>query len=205
MLKHPWLLSAMITAASMVYAFTRYVIFSDVALAQVPLFVTNKAVSMAGVAVVGLASFGRQHHERRLLGLIGFALVGVHVLVSLQLSHPAYYSKLYLAGGQMSMRGELAMLLGVLACVPLVWLLFKTPRAAIRSEKPAGRSRSLVPWLGRALLLLTAGHVAAIGAPGWTAFETWPGRLPPITLLSFLLATGLVVGAMLRQRRRRSR
>jgi len=45
-------------------------------------------------------------------------------------------------------------------------------------------------WIVRAVLALIALHCLLIGWSGWWTPATWPGCLPPITLLSFLFAMG---------------
>ena len=60
-----------------------------------------------------------------------------------------------------------------------------------------------MPWLGRLILLLTAFHVLAIGGPGWLRVHTWPGNLPPITLLAFAAALGMFIVLLVRDRSHR--
>ena len=46
--------------------------------------------------------------------------------------------------------------------------------------------------MGYWALALACGHTFAMGYKGWFDIATWPGRLPPITLLGFLAALSAV-------------
>jgi hypothetical protein len=178
--------------ASTAYAVARYIVFGDVSPEQLPLFVANKAVSLAGLALIGLSSLAREHERRKELGLTGLALTGVHVVASLGMLTPAYYAKLFGSAGRMTWQGELSMLAGAAACIPLMQLYRATPYGRLPQNQTVP-GRSLIPWLGRSALLLTAAHVLVMGYTGWTDWQSWPGRLPPITLLSFLIAVAAVL------------
>lgn len=109
------------------------------------------------------------------------------------------------------------MLTGVVALVMILWLYRVTPLGLYRvtplaeateHEKPSPpidvqsavgkRRRGLVPGLGRLVLLFTALHVFFMGYTKWMDETSWPGYLPPITLLSFVSGVGFVVSRMLR-------
>ena len=91
------------------------------------------------------------------------------------------------------------MLAGVLGLGFLAWLLWATAEQANGSSDSNGNV-SLLPWVGRAVLICGAVHVALMGWDIWFAPEKWEnyGHLPPITLLSFVTA---VVFLFLRRRR----
>ena len=90
----------------------------------------------------------------------------------------------------MTGNAALSMLAGALGAGALLWLFHSTKVRPVDGQ----RSRtSLVPGLGRALLLFTAVHVALIGVSGWFELQTWSGSLPPMTLLSFVIAAALMV------------
>ena len=80
-----------------------------------------------------------------------------------------------------------------------VELLWATVEQANGSSDSNGNV-SLLPWVGRAVLICGAVHVALMGWDIWFAPEKWEsyGHLPPITLLSFVTA---VVFLFLRRRR----
>ena len=200
----------LILFVSLVYAVFRYHerFWGSHNLDQVPLFIVNKAVSVAAIGMIGLAvaartlargwpgGFGGVARDRRRIGMTGFGLAGLHTLLSLAILTPNYFGKLYKEGGQMHLMGELSILAGAVAVVLLVW----------QSRLPAahaGDDRRVLRRLGLWVLLLTGVHVAALGWRGWLEPGAWPGGLPPITLLSCVIAmAGLVLGLWPSRRRR---
>jgi hypothetical protein len=106
-------------------------------------------------------------------------------MLSLMVLDPAYLPKLYLPDGKMTGTAEAAMLVGAVAAMLLGWLLYRTAERPVDTQL---RGASLVRGLGRVALLLVAVHVACIGWAGWFDIASWPGGLPPITLISFAAA-----------------
>ena len=119
--------SAVIFGASLLYAVLRYHIAGDVAWRHFPLFILNKATSLAAVMFVAssylIGKIFRWHdHDKALrlvvikfCGLMGFFLAAVHAFFSLCLLSPAYYGKYFDDGGRLNLTGEIAMTVGVLA------------------------------------------------------------------------------------------
>ncbi len=181
------LLAPMAVLAGLGYAVLRYVIAAGASPEQIPLFITNKAIAVAGLVLIGMASLvpGARRHR---LGTTGLLLVLLHLLMSFAILNPVYFAKFYAPTGYMHWQAELSLLAGALGTVVLVRL----------ATVPviADGFRSLIPGAGRLVLLLSALHVGAIGYPSWSDTAHWPGRLPPITLLSFLLAMGFVVARL---------
>lgn len=168
---------------------------------QLPLFIFNKALSVAALFLIALAVAARSlaHYigrlkgikrDRRTIGLVGFVFAAVHSGISLALLTPDYYAKFYRTTGTMNLVGELSMLAGILAMTLLVW----------QAQLPAAKAeddRRTLRQLGLGVLVLSAIHVAVMGWPGWFEPATWPGGLPPLTLWSFGIAlTGLSLGAL---------
>ncbi len=192
-------LLAGLTGAGLAYAIVRYNVFKGVPWDQLPIYVANKAIAFVGLVMLGLSRVVVEKNRRKNLGLTGALLVAVHVLLSLILAWPKYYESFYAATGQMTLSAELSMLAGALGTGGLLWLFYVT---TVRPVAGQTHRTSLVPGLGRAVLLFTAIHVALIGMRGWFDFASWPGSLPPITLLSFALAAAL--GFMPKARRKPS-
>lgn len=179
-----WIVAAQVMLVTMGYAVLRYVLLGGVSADRLPVFVTNKAVAVVGLVMLGTASLV-SGAQRAAFGAIGFGCVLLHLLLSLTVLSPAYLAKLYTADGRFTAAAEWSMLAGAVA-VMVLYLLSKAP------AKPAG-ARSLRLGAGQLVLALSAIHVLAIGYPSWSQPDTWPGHLPPITLLSFLIAIGLLV------------
>jgi hypothetical protein len=191
---HRLLFSAVVAVAA-AYAALRYNVFAGVPWGQLPLFVSNKGLSMASVTLIGgsylVGRFrwsGRSGSESRravarAAGLAGFGLAVIHVFVSFAVLGPPAYPGLF-DGGVLSLAGWVCLLFGALATALLALpAIYSFPRW--RTLLGAHRFRP-AQLLGYAALALTAGHVLSVGAHNWTAVSAWPGGLPPISLLSFI-------------------
>ncbi len=92
---------------ALVYAVVRYHLAGDVEWRHFPLFILNKATSLAAVILVASSySIGKvirwHDHDKALrlvvikfCGLMGFFLAAVHAFFSLCLLSPAYYGKYF--------------------------------------------------------------------------------------------------------------
>ena len=161
------------------YAALRYVVFGTSSAQQLPAWVLNKALALSSLFALALGIRAQGRGDRlaagRYLALFSQQAL-LHVLLTLTLFSPAYYSKLYQGlhqglyqGARLSALGEFAVLAGAVTAV----LLVRTSERS-RTALLAGLAALLIP-------------LAALGAPGWRAAATWPGGLPPLTLLGFLL------------------
>ncbi|MEM9416293.1 MAG: hypothetical protein AAGA29_12575 [Planctomycetota bacterium] len=190
-------------ATCLAYAVVRYIVFGDVLPAQLPVFITNKALSLAGLTLIVLAVGARPiaaalpvaswlRDDRRTLGMVGLAFSAVHTVLSLMLLGPAYFGKFYSPTGQMTAVGEWAMLLGASALALLVWQSRVAPPTRPGVPNRAAAHRRM---LGTGVLTLAMLHVGVMGWKGWFAPADWPGGLPPITLLSACVAlVGIALG-----------
>ena len=176
-----------ILAVSMAYAVLRYNVAGDAALNQIPAFILNKAVSYTALVLFGIALLQRDTFRRRSLGFWAAGTAGVHILLSFVLLNPGYFGQFYTESGTFTWSAELAWLTGAVATMLIVGLMLHTPSGHQKTTS------SLRPGWGQGVLMLTAVHVAAMGYAGWFAPSTWPGWLPPITLLSFVTALGFLV------------
>ena len=57
--------------------------------------------------------------------------------------------------------------------------------------------------MGYATLALACGHTFVMGYKGWFDLSTWPGSMPPITMLGFLAALSALVVKSVRVMARR--
>ncbi len=187
--------AAFVFLATSAYAVVRYHLFGGVDWSQLPVFVLNKSVSWTALLLISLSYLTTSRRSARKLGTLGFTLVGLHVILSLAILNPANYPKLYEAS-RLTLAGGLCILAGSLGA-----LLLCLPAAAtvpgVRSE--LGETRWLF-WqrAGYAALGCTAVHCVTLGAGGWLKPETWPGGLPPISMLSFLAAAAPLLWRLIR-------
>ncbi len=190
-----WILG--IWVPCLIYAIVRYNVFKGVEWTHLPLYIVNKSAAIAGVILIALAyvigklfggTVGSEpvRAKAKFLGLSGFAMITVHVLMAMVLLSPANYDKFFAASGKLSLTGELTFLFGVLAygC-----LLFPAITTLPYMYDALGMRRWLqAQHMGYATLALACGHTFCMGYKGWIDLSTWPGSMPPITLLGFLAA-----------------
>lgn len=174
---------AFVLGCTSVYTVVRYVAFGEVSPAHIPVYLLNKSVSMASViCLLPTAINHAKGHpkETRYWGTAALNCAFVHILLSLTILSDAYYPKFF-GTEKMNLTGELTMLLGVLTTC-CFWR-FNT---------------ACSDFIQRRLRLVlacafVAGHLAAMGLPGWLAPGKWHGGLPPISLVSFVFAVASLV------------
>ncbi len=197
----------------LLYAIVRYNVFNGVEWAHLPLYVVNKSAAFAGLVFIALAYLVGKYFggapgtesvraKAKFLGLTGFAMITMHVLMSAVLLSPATYGKFYAASGKLNLAGELTFLFGVLGygC-----LLFPAVTTLPYMYDALGMDRWLkAQHMGYATLALACGHTFAMGYAGWIELSSWPGSLPPITLLGFLAALLALAGKLVLRFRRKN-
>jgi len=199
------IVTALVLGLSFGYAVLRYTVFGPVEADHLPAFLANKAISVAALVLIVLAMSASVvarwspasawlKKDRRQLGMTGFALAGLHALLSVVLLTPAYFDKLFLAGThRLTLAAEVCVLLGCIALTVLVWQsrIQNTPGVAVDPVASTRRRR-----IGTAVLACTLGHVFFLGAAGWLRPHDWFGHLPPISLISAGIALLGLVGAL---------
>lgn len=192
-----------VAATSLAYAVVRYNVFAGVGWERLPLFIANKGISLASVlllAVSYLANRGlpvsadaraARRQLARASGLSGFLLAMVHVVVSVVIFSGANYPTLF-DGPRMNRAGFVCLVTGVMAMLLLLPPAFGS-LAQVRQRMGAVRWKR-AQQLGYLALAATAVHVLWIGVRNWPAVSRWPGALPPISLLSFVVCV-VPVGA----------
>ena len=189
---------AVVFGASLVYAIVRYHLAGDVPWAHFPLFILNKATSLAAVVFVAcsylVGKIIHWHDDNKPLrlvvikfcGLTGFFLAGIHAFFAVSLLRPAYYAKYFDAAGQLNFQGEVAITAGVIALFflmsPAITTLPMMPKAL------GGRRWKRTQRAGYLALILVVAHLVALGLNGWLAPRGWPAWIPPISLVAVLAA-----------------
>ncbi len=195
---------------SLGYAVLRYHIAGDVEWAHFPLFILNKATSLAAVILVacsylvgGVIKWHNHDPVIRLVvvkfcGLMGFFLAGMHALFSFSLLTPAYFAKYFDPDGRLNLVGEIGMAVGVVAFFglmsPAITTLPMMPKAI--GSKRWKRSQRL----GYVALILVVVHLVDLGLAGWLAPRGWTWGLPPISLVAALAASVPLVAKFKRTR-----
>ncbi len=183
---------------SLAYAVIRYHLAGDVAWRHFPLFILNKATSLAAVIFVAcsylIGKIFRWHDQDKTLrlvvikfcGLMGFFMAAVHALFSFCLLSPAYYGKYFDEAGRLNLQGEIAMAVGVVALffllAPAVTTLPGMPKA-IGGWRWKRNQRA-----GYIALGLVVVHLVVLGIKGWLAPGGWHGGIPPVSLVAVVAA-----------------
>lgn len=195
---------------TLAYAVLRYHIAGETPWSHFPLFILNKAVSLASVVFVAASYLvGRvirwYNHDPALrlvvvkfCGLIGLSLAAVHVFFSLCVLDPAYFGKFYGEDGRLNLVGELGLAVGVIAlwalAVPAITTLPMMPKAI------GGIRWKRTQRMGYVCLLLVVAHMVVFGLKGWLTPQKWPSGLPPITMLAAAVAVVPLVAKLGRRR-----
>lgn len=184
---------------SFAYAILRYHIVGPVPWKDLPFYIFNKGIAMAGFILLTFNfSFGPMKkiriqvpaswlNARKSLGMTGFLLIVIHVLMSFLLFRPAVYAVFFEQDTSLSLQGGLSMLGGVLAFVVL-WVYNLSFQTLLREDEAFIRfmtSRRLM----LAALFFGGVHLFFMGYKGWVDPSGWQGGLPPISLISFAFFT----------------
>jgi len=177
---------------SAMYATARYNIFKGVPWDDWPIYTLNKAFALSALVLLVLSvmrkwsaqgsSNARTLHMASVFG-------SVHVILSLILLSPAYYERLFVQGKLTALAG-LSMALGAVAAAGM--LVGKR----MRGDRDTGEGLRSLAILAFAIGL----HAMLQGFAGWFVPSKWPGMLPPMTLISFLLGSAAMAIALRRKR-----
>ena len=189
---------ALIFGASLAYAVIRYHIAGDVPWHQLPLFILDKATSLAAVIFVACSYLiGRVikwHNDDpklklvviKFCGLMGFSLAFMHAFMAVCLLRPAYLGKYFLEDGRLNLEGGLGMTVGIVALwalsIPAITTLPMMPKAL------GGVRWKRTQRMGYFCLTLVVAHMIVLGLRGWLAPTHWPSGLPPISMIACTIA-----------------
>jgi hypothetical protein len=172
---------------SIVYALVRYVAFAPENMEHIPVFILNKAVSMAG-ALTLIAALWNRYRGRIEVAVryfnITLALVVMHVPMALTVLRPGYFPEFFEPdGARLRLMGELVFLFGA-AGLGLTWLLAQGQLIAQMRERA-----------GLLLLAVISAHVGAMGICRGIHINAKHAYLPPMWMLSLIaLVIALVLG-----------
>ncbi len=170
---------------SLAYAILRYNILGSVKWEDLPLYVTNKALSLTIVLLLLLSLFGK--NKIYFAGIkfwkTIFIITTLHAFISFKLLGPEYYNKFYFES-ELNITGYLTLFFGIVAFVGILILysdnLLPTENGKLIIPNLIKRKiRTLIP-------ILTAGHLLSMGILGWLKPYNWYGYLLPISLIAFI-------------------
>ena len=182
---------------SLAYAVLRYHIVGPVPWKDLPFFILNKGMALSAFVLLSmnfalgpLNNLGVKVPEgwlnaRKAMGMTGFLLVLIHVLMSIMIFNPQVFERFYLANGTLTFMAGLSMLGGVLSFVVL-WafnLSFQTKMSEDKIFIQFITSRGFLLWA----MLLSLIHLFFMGYQGWINPADWHGGLPPISLVCFVV------------------
>jgi DMSO/TMAO reductase YedYZ heme-binding membrane subunit len=184
--------------AALAYAVVRYHLAGNVSWNHFPLFILNKATSLAAVVFVACSYLIgwviRWHNDDPVLklvvikfcGLMGFSLAAIHAFFSVCLLTPAYFGRFFGEDQRLNFAAEIGIAAGVVA----LWAL-AFPAIATLPMMP--KSLGGIRWkrtqrMGYFCLGLVVAHMVAFGIHGWLRPSEWPWGLPPISMLAAVVA-----------------
>lgn len=194
---------AITCAFSIGYAILRYHIAGPVPWKDLSFFTLNKGLALSSFILLTFNfSFGPLNNlgihlpegflnARKALGMTGFLLALIHVLMSFMLFNPGVFAKFYDDNGTMTLAAGLSMLGGVLSFV-ILWGYNLSFQTHLREDSKfisfiTSRNFLLVA------MLFSLMHLFFMGYTGWMNPGSWHGGLPPISLVGFVFfAVGYV-------------
>lgn len=181
---------------SLGYAILRYHIVGPTPWKDLSLYTLNKGIALSAFIILIFSfSFGPLNNlginvpqgflnARKSLGMSGFLLTLIHVLISFILFNPAVYGKFFLQDGTLTLNAGLSMLGGVLSFVVL-WGYNLSFQTFLREDKNFIRFITSRKFL-LAAMLFSLLHLFFMGYKGWIVPAQWHGGLPPVSLIAFI-------------------
>ena len=173
---------------AVVYATARYNIFKGVPWSDWSTYTLNKALALSALLLLVFSvirqNSAKGHPNGRTLYMAS-VFASMHVVLSLTLLSPAYYESMFVQN-KLTAAAGVSMALGAGAAAAMT-----AGKRTQGASDPDGGVGNL------AILAFAVGlHAMLQGFAGWFAPSKWPGMMPPITLISFLLGLAAVAVAL---------
>ena len=189
------------------YAILRYHIVGPVPWKDLPFFILNKGISLSAFILLTFNfSFGPISNlgiklpdgflnSRRAIGMTGFLMVLIHVLMSFMIFNQDVYGKFFHQNGTLTLFAGLSMLGGILSFV-ILWVYNLSFQTQLREDKKFIQFITSRKFLLTAMLFILM-HLFFMGYTGWIEPATWHGGLPPISLVGFVFfVVGYIINLM---------
>lgn len=179
-----WIIYSIIVA--LLYSIVRYNIFKNVPWSDFPVYIFNKSVALTIVFLMFYyrTSISRKNMEVESVWSFMYILVFSHMILSLTILGPSYFSKFYL-DGHLNLTGSLSLFTGVVAFIGFsimgIFKLLKLLKLDFTINK------SIISVLKFTNISFVLVHVFIMGINGWLSPSEWPGYLLPISLVAFIV------------------
>ena len=196
--KNPaWIIIFWTFLISLAYAVIRYHIVGPVPWKDLSFYVLNKGnalsafillsinFSLGPLRKLGLAIPDNWLKSRKILGIMGFLQVFVHLIMSFILLRPTVYAKFFEADGTLTLFAGLNLIGGITAFI-FIWIYNISFNMELRKDKELIRfitSRKVTIYA----IFMAGVHLFFMGYEGWLEPGGWHGGLPPISLIAFII------------------
>jgi hypothetical protein len=181
-----------------VYAIVRHNLFGGVDWFFASSFTLNKALAWTALSAIAL-SYSIGYFAKRganwaksisdtpkYFGQWGFIMAMIHAVLSLRILTPELFPDIYTPELEFNTQGNLIILFGVLALSTIIMPGISS-LPSVRKNMNEAKFRRF-QQLGYITLFFVSLHVAVLGSYKWTNMNYWYGFMPPISLLTFVIA-----------------
>lgn len=177
---------------SLVYAIVRYNIFGNVPWEELPLYITNKAISLTAIILLLFSVIHKANTKQTKQNIwkIIFILTLIHVFISFRLFGPESYQKFYFEN-DLNLVGYLTLFWGITAF--LGFLILNSGKLLPEDDSKLTIPNSLKKEIRKWIPFLITGHLIAMGFNGWISPSSWPGYLIPMSLIAFIIVVLYII------------
>jgi DMSO/TMAO reductase YedYZ heme-binding membrane subunit len=182
---------------SLVYSVVQFIVIRDMPWSNLPLLIANKAIAWTSLVSICLSYLTGIFQKtgkrilsgflplRKYLGMYGFYLAMVHIMITLSILTADRFPALY-DGIRINSKGENVILFGMLCLCGFIM-------PAISSVKAVRESISTEKWkriqqIGYGALLANFFHVFSLDYEIWFVTNNWIGNMPPITMIAAVVS-----------------
>jgi hypothetical protein len=189
-------ITTVVFIVSIGYATIRYNVFKGVLWTDWPLYVLNKAFAVSSLVLLVINVYRYRYIQNRSNAKIfkyAMFLGFLHILISFALLNPAYYDKFYL-NGKLTFSAGISYLLGAIATA----LIFNKG-----FSKELNNNRETKIKVLSILAFIIGSHAALQAFKGWLPASAWPGYMPPLSMISFLIGLFALVLTFVLKRKKK--